>query len=78
MAAPFRAFADGRRLAFVGRQRGDDSQPNALRVLDLQTGHGARPRCRCHDRASEGFRSLPLAVTPDGAAVIILLRDGDT
>ena len=77
VAAPFRAFADGRRLAFVGRQRGDDSQPNALRVLDLQTG-SARVLDAGATIEQQGFLSLPLAVTPDGAAVIILVRHGDT
>jgi hypothetical protein len=77
VAVPFRAFADGRRLAFIGRQRADSSEPNALRVVELDTGaaHTLDPGTAIEQR---GFLSLPLAVTPDGAAVITLVRRGDT
>src|SRR5262245_12617358 len=77
VAVPFGAFADGRQMAYFGRATGDAAQPNALRVLNLESGAVRTLDPRANIDAS-GLLSLPLAVTPDGKVVITLARRGDT
>jgi hypothetical protein len=77
VAVPFSAFADGRQVAYFGRPSVDPRQPNALRVLNLETG-ATRTLDPNADITARSLLSLPLAVTPEGAAVITLARRGDT
>jgi hypothetical protein len=77
VAVPFRPYHDGRELAYIGRTTADASEPKALRVLNLDTG----AQRVLEPQAQIDLRSLlsePLAVTHDGAAVIMLARRGDT
>ena len=77
VAAPFRVFADGHQVAYFGRTSADGSQPEALRILNLDSGasRALEPRANIDQGAA---LSLPLAVTPDGAAVVTLALRGDT
>jgi hypothetical protein len=77
VAAPFAAFADGRQVVYFGRPTADATQPNALHVLNLETGafRTLDPQAEIDTRA---FLNLPMTVTPDGGAIVTLARRGDT
>jgi hypothetical protein len=74
---PFSAFTDGRQVAYFGRTSSDTAQPNALRILNLDTAANRLldPRAVIDQYANY---NLPITVTPDGTGVITLARNGDT
>ena len=77
VAVPFKAFADGRQVAYFGRPTANASEPNALRVLNLETGASRTLDPQAEISAGTTL-SLPLTVTPDGEAVVTEARHGDT
>ena len=76
ISSPLRTFPDGKEAAYVGRPlTGNDSGPDSLYALDLQTGRSRRlsPGLVIPERRL-GF---PMAITPDGRRVLVGLTKGD-
>ncbi len=78
LSPPLRTFPDGKEAAYVGWPMGDGPNPvGTLYALDLATGKSHRlapDRVIPPHPAGIGF---PMAITPDGAKVLLRLPGGD-
>jgi eukaryotic-like serine/threonine-protein kinase len=78
ISAPLRTFPDGKEAAYFGRPAAaDDSAPEALYALDLQTGVSRRLAPGLVIPPPPEGMGFPMAITADGRKVLLGLTEGD-